>query len=130
MCKKRLIFFIFFFAIINFTVNSFAQNKEEEYFSIAKKAFSDGFYDASIFLFEKFVKDYPYSSKLPLAKLHIAKSLYFKKEYLKALSIFDEIVSQKEIKNSLDEVYWWLGKISFEIKICVFLVSFNITNIC
>ncbi|MDP2923308.1 MAG: tetratricopeptide repeat protein [Candidatus Omnitrophota bacterium] len=91
-------------------LSSFAANKEEEKFFIASKAFSDGFYEASLSLFKRFIEEFPQSKNGSVAKLYIAKCYYFKEDYSHALGILNEIVNKKEAQEVLDEVCYWLAE--------------------
>ncbi|MCK4810242.1 MAG: tetratricopeptide repeat protein [Candidatus Omnitrophica bacterium] len=95
---------------------AFALDKEDEAFYVGKKAFSDGFYQASATLFEKFVKNFPQSDNLNKAKLYIAKSLYFQKKYAQALEILKDILSEETDRDIKSEIYYWLAEIYFEGK--------------
>jgi len=86
-------------------------DKKEESFNIAVKAFSDGFYDASLSLFKRLVNDYPHSPLTYEAKLYIAKCYYYKENYTLALEVLGEIEKNYSKSNELDEVYYWLSLI-------------------
>ncbi len=94
----------------------YAQSKEEEAFYVAEKAFLDKFYQASVTLFEKFINDYPESGNLLAAKLYIAKSLYFQQNYVKALTTLEQLKTAPGNEEIIDQVYYWLGQISFQGK--------------
>ncbi|MCM8786601.1 MAG: tetratricopeptide repeat protein [Candidatus Omnitrophica bacterium] len=112
MKKTKLIIFGFIIFIILFERFCFPIGSEEEKFYIATKAFNDGFYDVSISLLERFIKEYPHSQHLIEAKLYIAKCYYFKENYPKALEVFNEIVSKLPSASSfLEEIYYWLAEI-------------------
>ena len=112
---RKKIFFLFFFLL--FSSAAFSENeKETEAFYVAEKAFSDGFYSASQILFKKFVHNFPQSKRIFLAKFYLAKSLYFCKRYPSALKILEELRNLKEPQESLDELYYWLGKVYFKGK--------------
>ncbi|HIE35635.1 MAG TPA: tetratricopeptide repeat protein, partial [Candidatus Omnitrophica bacterium] len=108
--RFRLIIFLTTFLFI---FSLFSKELEEEKFYIAHKAFEDGFYEASISLFKRFIEEFPQSQKIYLAKLYIAKSYCFKKEYLKAQELLKEI---EDVEGLKDEVFYWLGEINFQGK--------------
>jgi TolA-binding protein len=108
--RFRLIIFLTTFLFI---FSLFSKELEEEKFYIARKAFEDGFYEASISLFKRFIEEFPQSQKIYLAKLYIAKSYYFKKEYLKAQELLKKI---EDVEGLKDEVFYWLGEVNFQGK--------------
>lgn len=111
--KFFLILFLFCFV---FSRISFAVDLERERLHIAEKAFSDGFYDASILLFKRFAEEFPQSKDFIKAKLYLAKCYYFKENYLDALKVLNEIVPYSKTDNLTDEIYYWLGEINFKGK--------------
>lgn len=88
----------------------FCLDKEEEKFYIAAKAFSDNFYDASASLFKRFIEEYPQSKKVSEANLYIAKCLYFKEDYPKAMGMLESLVNKPDAKPFYDEAYYWLAE--------------------
>jgi tetratricopeptide (TPR) repeat protein len=113
--QSKLLFSLISFSFI-FLGPVFSQTQDEEAFYVAEKAFHDGFYQASQTLFEKFVRDFPYSKKLCKAKLYIAKSLYFQKKYPQAQEVLKELEDRKEADEYADQIYYWLGQVYFEGK--------------
>ncbi|MCM8819786.1 MAG: tetratricopeptide repeat protein, partial [Candidatus Omnitrophica bacterium] len=112
MKKNAIIILGFIISILFSTSFCFSNSTEEEKFYIAKKAFNDSFYDVSISLFERFIKEYPNSQHIIEAKLYIAKCYYFKENYPKALENFREILSKLPSNaNFLDEIYYWMAEI-------------------
>ena len=62
----------------------FAQetSREDEAFFVAKKAYADGFYDVSVELIDRFLKNYPSSLKSVDATLLKGQSLFHQGKYL------------------------------------------------
>lgn len=116
MIKKNILFFLIFAFLITPNFRLYSQEKEEEAFYVAEKAFSDGFYEASTTLFEKFVHDYPRSTYRHKARLYIAKSFYFQKKYPEALKLLNDMLSKTDAQECIDEIYYWLGQVYFEGK--------------
>jgi tetratricopeptide (TPR) repeat protein len=116
--KPLLKFSIILTVCFTFTYRflAFSSEIEEEKFYIATKAFSDGFYRASLSLFKKFIEEFPQSKKIYIAKLYMAKCYYFNKNYLRALETFNELLKEKEAADLATEVYYWLGEINFQGK--------------
>ncbi len=85
----------------------FCADVQEEKFGVAAKAFSDGFYDASRLLFERFVEEFPKSSLSNEAKLYIAKCYYYSQNYPKSLEVLGQLEKERSAKNVLDEIYYW-----------------------
>ncbi len=92
------------------------EGAEDERFFVAGKAFSDGFYEASLSLFKKFIEDFPDSPNIYKAKLYLAKCYYFKGDYSNAISVLSGLSSQKEISDIKDEVYYWLAEVNYKGK--------------
>ncbi|MFA6281593.1 MAG: tetratricopeptide repeat protein [Candidatus Omnitrophota bacterium] len=114
--KKVKIFIVLMFSVF-FLANAFcANNLEKERFFVAGKAFSDGFYEASLSLFKKFVEDFPESSDVYTAKLYMAKCYYFKGDYPNAISMLGDLSSKKETGDIMDEVYYWLAEVHYKGK--------------
>jgi tetratricopeptide (TPR) repeat protein len=110
--------FIFLVLILFFSLPSatFSTDNEDERFLIAGKAFSDGFYDASLSLFTKFIEEFPGGKNFYKAKLYIAKCYYFKADYTSALATLNEFAEKKEAQDLADEIYYWLSEIYFKGK--------------
>ncbi|UCC95594.1 MAG: tetratricopeptide repeat protein [Candidatus Omnitrophota bacterium] len=113
--KRKMVFFLFAMALCTLDM-SFARDEEDEKFYIAIKAFDDGFYDASVSLLDRFIEEFPKSSKVHTAKLHKAKCYYFKEDYFGALQILNELIQNKSAKRLHDEVYYWLCRLAIKGK--------------
>ncbi|UCG35504.1 MAG: tetratricopeptide repeat protein [Candidatus Omnitrophota bacterium] len=112
MSKIRNIFIGIFLSIFVLQTG-FALSNEEEKFYIAKKAFDDGFYGASLSLLQRFIKDFPESPRAYEVRLYIAKCYYFNKNYPPSLQTLHELTQKKEAIQILDEVYYWLAQVYF-----------------
>ncbi|MFH1772536.1 MAG: tetratricopeptide repeat protein [Candidatus Omnitrophota bacterium] len=106
-----ILVFLFLFCRISYCLDS-----EDERFFVAEQAFSDDFYDAAATLFERFIKEYPQSEKIYQAKLYLAKSCYFKKDYQKSLLLLSELAENDHPVNIADEVFYWLAEVNFQGK--------------
>ncbi|MDP8212183.1 MAG: tetratricopeptide repeat protein [Candidatus Zapsychrus exili] len=105
----QLIFILFAIQTIFFlgASTTFAQNNKNELFSIAQKAFDDGFYDVAIRYTEQLLERYPQTEKIIQAKLLLGQCYFFKSQYLKAYEIFNELLQYSEFK---DVTLFWLGE--------------------
>ncbi len=112
--KKPVIIFLFFAFFISFFCFSF--EKGEERFYVASKAFSDGFYEASLSLFVKFIDENPSSDIANEARLYIAKCYYYLENYPKSLETLGHLESEKESHDLEEEMYYWLSAIHFKGK--------------
>ncbi|MCF7895033.1 MAG: tetratricopeptide repeat protein [Candidatus Omnitrophica bacterium] len=114
---KKLAKIILVFFLLASLASSFVFSKDSglarEKFQIASGAFSDKFYQASLSLFRKFIKDFSQSSLTPKAKLYIAQCLYHQQKYSESLEELEELKKQ-EIPELKDQVHYWLAKIFFE----------------
>lgn len=90
--------------------------KEEERFFIATKAFSDGFYDASLALLKKFTEEFPNSKNIIPAKLYMAKCYYYKGDYSDALPVLRELSEKSNATSIMDEVCLLLAQVYFKGK--------------
>lgn len=114
--KIKISFLISILVIVLTPLNALCLDKSEEAFYVATKAFSDGFYDASLSLFKKFIEDYPGNYLFYDAKLYIAKCHYEKSDYHQALKELTSVNWNSGSYNKLDEVYYWLGLVYFKGK--------------
>ncbi|MEI8350011.1 MAG: tetratricopeptide repeat protein [Candidatus Omnitrophota bacterium] len=92
------------------------KDKEEEKFFISAKAFSDGFYDASLSLFKRFLEEYPQSKNILTAKLYVAKCYYFKEDYTHSLEVLTELEKTTAAEVNTEEVLYWLAEVYFKGK--------------
>jgi tetratricopeptide (TPR) repeat protein len=93
--------------IISSAVPVHSASNEKEVFVIAQRAFEDGFYDVSLRYLEQLLKEFPQTTKFVEAKLLEGQCYFFKKQYVKAFSVFQEIVQRNEYK---DVTLFWLGE--------------------
>lgn len=89
-------------------------SKEDESLFIAKKAFEDRFYEVSLGLLERFLKNYPNSSKAQEAMLYIGRCYFNLNRYLDALSKFEGLLNQSAAKNMKDALYFWIAEVHFK----------------
>ena len=83
----------------------------QELFWVAQRAFDDGFYDVAIRYIEQFLTLNPDEEKLVQAKLLLGQCYFFKNQYLKAYSVFKELLPFDVMK---DATYFWLGETYFK----------------
>ena len=88
-----------------------AEDKEQELFFVAQKAFDDGFYDVAIRYINQFQQEYPQSFRRVQAQLLLGQCYFFKKQYLKAYDIFQNLLTANEFK---DATLYWLGETYFK----------------
>jgi len=105
--------FAFWFLLFGFFC--FAQdNKEEETLYVAKKAFEDRFYDVSLGLLERFLKNYPDSSKQVEVNFLIGQCYFHQSRFLDALAKFEELASLPQALNIKDAVLYWIAEVHFK----------------
>ena len=126
--RKSIIIFLFLAFITSYlparqagelrvtSYESFAQDtsKEEEALFVAKKAFEDGFYEVSLGLLERFLKNYPDSSKQSEANLLIGRCYLQQSRFLEALKKFEELLNQPRDSNIKDAVIYWIAEVHFK----------------
>jgi len=89
-------------------------SKEEESLFVAKKAFEDGFYDVSLGLLERFLKNYPNSSKNSQVELLIGECYFHQNKFLDALEKFTSLIDKPNSKDIKDEIYYWIAEVHFK----------------
>lgn len=88
--------------------------KEEEVIFMAQKAYEDGFYDVSLGLLERFLNNYPASSRGIEANL-LAGECYFQQgKFTLALSKFDALLRDPAAKSIKDSLYYWIAEVNFK----------------
>ncbi|MBF0593724.1 MAG: tetratricopeptide repeat protein [Candidatus Omnitrophica bacterium] len=103
---NRIIVSFLLLAAFSFSAGA-AETNEKELFVVAQRAFEDGFYDVSLRYVDQLFKDFPQTSKTVEAHLLEGQCYFFKKQYLKAFGVFQELVKRGEYK---DVSLFWLGE--------------------
>ncbi len=120
--SRQAIIFIFLLTFVLtpnsqlITHNLFAQDnsKEEEALFVAEKAFSDGFYDVSLELLERFLRNYPSSSHKPQVELLIGQCYFHQSKFLDALNKFEELKLQPSARGVRDAATYWIAEVHFK----------------
>ncbi len=102
--------------VFAFRVSSFAQevDKEQESLYVAKKAFDDKFYDVSLGLLERFLKNYPDSVKAQEANFIIGKCYFYQNRFLDALNKFEELLKEPVVGKIKDSLFYWIAELHFK----------------
>ncbi|MBF0122020.1 MAG: tetratricopeptide repeat protein [Candidatus Omnitrophica bacterium] len=82
-------------------------SSEKELFVVAQRAFEDGFYDVSLRYVDQLIKEFPQTKKYVETRLLEGQCYFFKKQYLKAFNVFQELTRHTEYK---DVTLFWLGE--------------------
>lgn len=90
------------------------QSKEEESLFVAEKAFEDGFYDVSLGLFERFLKNYPSSNKVGGVYLLIGQCYYHQGKLFEALNKFEELYRLPAGSKIQDAIIYWIAEVHFK----------------
>ncbi len=111
--------FLFLLSCCRFSSAVYAENKaqdskEQESFFVAKKALGDGFYDVSLGLLEKFLKNYPHSGMEAEAHLLIGQCYFHQGRYLEALELFEDLLKQPDATDIRDAVLYWIAEVHFK----------------
>ncbi|MBN2830734.1 MAG: tetratricopeptide repeat protein [Candidatus Omnitrophica bacterium] len=94
---------------------SYAQGQgKEEVFFVARKAFEDGYYEVSIGLLNRFLDDFPYSSKTGEAELLLGQSYFYQSKLIEALGKFEELLNKPSAANVKDAVLYWIAETYFK----------------
>ncbi len=111
--------FIILFLSLSFLALSFAplcfadDPKEEEALFVARKAFEDGFYEVSLGLLERFLKNYPASKETAEANLLTGECYFHQNKFLDALNKFDELLNNPSASQIQDAVNYWIAEVHF-----------------
>ena len=112
---KKILFVILVSLIFASLVFSEGMTKEEEAFLLAEKAFNDGFYDASIDIFNSFLKEFPDSGRTAQVNLYIGKCYLYQNKINEALNKLLEQISYGA-GDSRDELYYLTAEAYFRKK--------------
>ncbi|MFH1692073.1 MAG: tetratricopeptide repeat protein [Candidatus Omnitrophota bacterium] len=115
LVRARAVFLVVLscFTVV-FNVYADFDKQQEDAFYVAAKAYEDSFYDVSITLFERFLKNYFQSNKKSEALLYIGQCYYAQGKYMKALNQFESLLDSEGIEPIKDKVLFWLGEVYFK----------------
>ncbi|MFA4984090.1 MAG: tetratricopeptide repeat protein [Candidatus Omnitrophota bacterium] len=101
--------------LLPFSLHAVEDNsREEESFFVAKKAFEDGFYEVSLGLLERFLKNYPDSKRSADAELLMGECYFHQNKYMEALKKFEELLNQPKAGAIKDAVLYWTAEVHFK----------------
>lgn len=89
-------------------------SSDDEAFFIAEKAFDDGFYEVSLRLLERFLKNYPASDMTADVNLLIGKCYFQQNRFIEALNKFESLLDQPAAENIQDSVIYWIAEVHFK----------------
>ncbi|MDD5432925.1 MAG: tetratricopeptide repeat protein [Candidatus Omnitrophica bacterium] len=89
-------------------------SKEDESLFLAKKAFEDGFYEVSLGMLERFLKNYPASPKHAEVNLLIGECYFHQNRFLEALNKFEGLLSKPSSNNLKDAIFYWIAEVQFK----------------
>ena len=118
--KKRIaqIFFIILLVLTRLTPAladaPSTSAKEEETLFMAEKAFEDGFYDVSLGLLARFLKNYPDSVKAIEANLLVGECFFHQNKFTKALVQFELLLKDAQAQKIKDALYYWIAEVNFK----------------
>ena len=107
------ILFIFLFYCISLPLEVLSSDKEEEVFFMARKAFEDGYYEASIGLLTALrgVSCLIYVSE---AELLIGEALFYQNKLNEALIVFERLLKSRYTANINDALIYWIAETYFK----------------
>jgi TolA-binding protein len=116
---------LIFYALVYLTLPSLAygdilspfkveDKKEEETLFVAQKAFEDGFYEVSLGLFERYLKDYPNSAKSAEVNLLIGECYFYQNRFLDALTKFEDTLKHPQANQIKDALLYWIAEVHFK----------------
>lgn len=114
--KKIFLIMVIGFFLINLISFSYAQtqSKEEEAIFVAKKAFEDGYYEVSLSLLERFLSNFPDSSRAGEAGLLIGECYFYQNRLLDALDKFEDLLKKPTSRNLKDATLYWIAEVYFK----------------
>lgn len=101
------IFFLLVFISFSLSAPLLAASNEKELIVVAQRAFEDGFYDVSLRYVAQILQEFPKTDKYVDVRLLEGQCYFFKKQYLKAFTVFKELSGQDSYK---DASLFWLGE--------------------
>jgi len=115
--KNKFSLLILIFLFVGFYQTLSAEGAEDyDAFLVAKKAYEDGFYGASLDLLNRFIINYPQSKYYYEVKLYTALCHYQKEDFIKARNILSELEKYTLPVGVRDRLLFWLGQIYFRGK--------------
>jgi TolA-binding protein len=109
-----VILFISFFYYLFLPMKVLSSDKEEELFFMASKAFEDGYYEASLGLFNRFKREFPVSSKLAEVDFLIGEVFFYQNKLNEALAIFERLLKSRYAANINDALIYWVAETYFK----------------
>lgn len=85
--------------------------QQEDAFYVAVKAYEDDFYDVSLTLFDRFLKNYLQSDKKLDVLAYMGQCYYSEGNYVKALNQFESLLKTEGAERLKDKILFWLGEI-------------------
>lgn len=114
---KKIIFILFLAALSLLLIRPIqADDKEDDLFFVAQKAFEDGFYDVALRYLDRFLKDFPQTTKRVQVELLVGQCYFFDNQYLKAFDQFENLLKSPEGEEIKDAVLFWLGEVYLKSK--------------
>ena len=90
------------------------QSKEDEAIFVAKKAFEDGYYEVSLSLLERFLSNFPNSSKVGEAGLLVSECYFYQNRLLDALDKLEDLLKKPVSRNLKDAILYWIAEVYFK----------------
>jgi tetratricopeptide (TPR) repeat protein len=88
--------------------------KEEEAFSLAKKTFSEGMYEAAITLFSRFLDNFPSSLSADEARFYLGQCYFYQKDYSSSAVQFNALLNSKSTSEFRGKIYYWIAESYFK----------------
>jgi TolA-binding protein len=88
--------------------------KEEESLFVAKKAFEDGYYEVSLSLLERFLNNFPDSSRTGEAGLLVGECYFYQNRLFDALDKFEDLLKRPASRNLKDAILYWIAEVYFK----------------
>ncbi|MDD4953725.1 MAG: tetratricopeptide repeat protein [Candidatus Omnitrophica bacterium] len=112
--KLFVVFSLLTVFIAGYGICAQGPSQEEEAYFVAAKAFDDGFYEVSLDLFSRFLKNYPASSRRPQAELLIGRCYFQQNKFLDALNKFESLLNQPLSAQIKDALLYWTAEVNFK----------------
>lgn len=112
--KKYLAVFVIGFFCLPVFCHAQYGSDEEGVFFVARKAFEDGYYEVSLGIFNRFLKDFPGSPKAGEAELLSGESYFYQNKLAEALFRFESLLDKPSARGIKDAVIYWIAETHFK----------------
>jgi TolA-binding protein len=112
----RIIFLALIVSSSCWVSSAYAQvQDEEEVFFLARKSFEDAYYEVSIGLLERYLKNFPEGLRAGEAELLLAEALFLQNKLPKAQERLEALLDKPSAERIKDAVLYWIAEVYFKV---------------